>query len=114
AVASRWIQRLLAFIGEGHAAALKAKGDQLTRWGRLLDSGDPVPFASRPCPAPPLDSRPRRLSVTEIETLRRDPYAIYARRVLGLRPLEPLIRDPGAAERGSLFHEILHRMTLAQ
>ncbi|MEW6631895.1 MAG: PD-(D/E)XK nuclease family protein, partial [Pseudomonadota bacterium] len=48
---------------------------------------------------------------TEIETLRRDPYAIYARRILGLMPLEPLIRDPGAAERGTLFHEILHLFT---
>jgi ATP-dependent helicase/nuclease subunit B len=26
-------------------------------------------------------------------------------------PLEPLIRDPGAAERGTLFHEILHRFS---
>ncbi|WP_365946559.1 hypothetical protein [Mesorhizobium sp.] len=40
--------------------------------------------------------------------MRRDPYAVYARRILGLSPLEPLIRDPGAAERGTLFHEVLH------
>ena len=50
-------------------------------------------------------------SVTEIETLRRDPYAIYARRILELMPLDPLMRDPGAAERGTLFHEILHRFS---
>ena len=27
----------------------------------------------------------------------------------GLRALDPLLRDPGAAERGTLFHAILHR-----
>jgi ATP-dependent helicase/nuclease subunit B len=53
-------------------------------------------------------ARSTRFSVTEIETLRRDPYAIYARHVLGLDALEPLLRDPGAAERGNLFHDILH------
>ncbi|TIP55419.1 hypothetical protein, partial [Mesorhizobium sp.] len=36
------------------------------------------------------------------------PYAIYARRILRLMPLDPVIRDPGAAERGTLFHAILH------
>jgi ATP-dependent helicase/nuclease subunit B len=70
-----------------------------------------VPSAPRPPPAPPLAARPPHFSVTEIETLRRDPYAIYARKILKLDPLDPLLRDPSAAERGSLFHEILHRFT---
>jgi RecB family exonuclease len=30
------------------------------------------------------------ISVTEVEDLIRDPYKVYARRVLGLRPLDPL------------------------
>ena len=49
--------------------------------------------------------------MTEIETLRRDPYAVYARRILRLKALDPLLRDPGAAERGTLFHAILHRFS---
>lgn len=113
AVASRWLQRLTAFVGEEQAAALRAKGERLIHWGRLLDRAEPVPFATRPCPKPALAVRPIRFSVTEIETLRRDPYAVYAKRILGLRPLDPLIRDPSAAERGSLFHEILHRFAQA-
>jgi len=111
AVASRWLQRLTAFVGPQEAAALRARGDDLVRWGHALDAAPAVPFAARPCPTPPLAARPRRFSVTEIETLRRDPYAVYARRILGLRPLDPLIRDPGAAERGQLFHDILHRFS---
>ncbi len=113
AVASRWLQRLTAFVGEEQAAALRAKGERLIHWGRLLDRAEPVPFATRPCPKPALAARPTRFSVTEIETLRRDPYAVYAKRILGLRPLDALIRDPSAAERGSLFHEILHRFAQA-
>lgn len=113
AVASRWLQRLATFAGEERTQEMRARGDELLGWARQLDENEKQPFASRPRPAPPLDARPRNFSVTEIETLRRDPYAVYARRVLKLQPIEPLIRDPGAAERGSLFHEILHRFSVS-
>ncbi|MER9583450.1 double-strand break repair protein AddB [Mesorhizobium sp. M0276] len=108
AVPSRWLQRLLTFIGNDQAAALRRRGDELLTWARALDSGPRQDFAPRPQPRPPLSVRPGHFSVTEIETLRRDPYAVYARRILGLMPLDPVIRDPGAAERGTLFHAILH------
>ncbi|TPK13174.1 double-strand break repair protein AddB [Mesorhizobium sp. B2-5-7] len=108
AVPSRWLQRLLTFIGNDQAAALRRRGDELLAWARALDTGPKRDFAPRPQPKPPLSVRPTHFSVTEIETLRRDPYAVYARRILGLTPLDPLVRDPGAAERGTLFHAILH------
>jgi ATP-dependent helicase/nuclease subunit B len=41
-----------------------------------------TPPEKRPSPRPPVAARPRSLSVTEIKTLIRDPYAIYARHVL--------------------------------
>ena len=44
--------------------------------------------------------RPRRLSVTEIETWLRDPYAIHARHVLRLNPLDPLDQETDAADYG--------------
>ncbi|MER8463910.1 double-strand break repair protein AddB [Mesorhizobium sp. M1396] len=108
AVPSRWLQRLLTFIGNDQAAELRRRGDELLTRTRALDSGPRQDFAPRPQPKPPLSVRPGHFSVTEIETLRRDPYAVYARRILGLMPLDPVIRDPGAAERGTLFHAILH------
>jgi ATP-dependent helicase/nuclease subunit B len=109
AVPTRWLQRFLTFVGPAHASLLRARGNRFLAWTHALDQGTPVPFAKRPEPRPPLEARPRRFSVTEIETLRRDPYAVYARRILGLSPIESLIRDPGAVERGTLFHEIMHR-----
>ena len=110
---SRWLQRLLAFAGRDAAAAMRARGEHLLAWARELDAAPQVRFASRPEPKPPLEVRPAHFSVTEIETLRRDPYAVYARRILRLFPLEPLLEDPGAAERGTLFHEILRRFAAA-
>lgn len=109
AVGSRWLQRLLTAAGKSEAEAMRSRGRILVDWARTLDERSSVPFADRPRPTPPVEARPRRFSVTEIETLRRDPYAVYARRILDLRALDPLIRDPGAAERGNLFHDILHR-----
>ena len=105
-VASRWLQRLETLAGKEAVAQMGARGD---RYARLADAMarpadlDPAP---RPAPTPPLEARPKRLSVTEVETLVADPYAIYARRVLGLAPLDPLMRDPDVAERGSLYHAV--------
>ncbi|WEX09433.1 double-strand break repair protein AddB [Chelativorans sp. AA-79] len=107
AVASRWLQRLTACSGLAETAAMRARGLRFIAWAHALEAKPDVPFARRPCPKPPLEARPQRFSITEIETMRRDPYAVYARRILRLSPLDPLIRDPGAAERGTLFHDIL-------
>ncbi|MCO5147679.1 MAG: double-strand break repair protein AddB [Aquamicrobium sp.] len=113
ALPSRWLQRLETLGGEAALAPPRARGAAVLDWARGLDRTDSVPFAPRPAPRPPLALRPRRFSVTEVETLRRDPYAVYVRRVLRLEALEPLIRDPGAAERGTLFHDIVHAFALA-
>ena len=69
---------------------------------------DPPP-SGRPLPRPPLTLRPKRLSVTQIETLRRDPYAIYAEKILRLKQLDPLGGASGVAEVGSAVHAALER-----
>ncbi|MYZ50424.1 double-strand break repair protein AddB, partial [Propylenella binzhouense] len=109
-VASRWLQRLLAYAGEEAGAGLAARGSEVIGFARALDAAEgPVRPAGRPAPKPPLRLRPRQLSVTEIETLIRDPYAVYARHVLGLRPFEPIAKALDAAERGTLIHRVLER-----
>jgi ATP-dependent helicase/nuclease subunit B len=113
ALASRWLQRIKTFAGKELVVQASRRGRDLLHWARTLDDAPSVDFALRPAPTPPLDLRPRHFSVTEVETLRRDPYAVYARRILRLRRLDPLLRDPGAAERGNLFHDIVHAFALA-
>jgi len=108
-VPSRWLQRLDAVLdGAGLAGALASGGAYLD-WLRQLDAPERVRPAAPPAPCPPVAARPRALSVTEIGKWMADPYAIYARRVLGLKPLDPLDADPGAAERGQIVHAALHR-----
>ena len=113
AVASRWLQRLTTFVGKDATEEMRGRGAALLHWAAELDHGPRADFARRPEPKPKIDLRPTHFSVTEIETLRRDPYAIYARKILKLSALDPLLRDPEAAERGTLFHEILHRFSTA-
>jgi RecB family exonuclease len=54
--------------------------------------------------------RPRKLSLTEVETLIRDPYAIYARHLLRLRPLNPLRPEADARLRGEVMHAVMERL----
>jgi ATP-dependent helicase/nuclease subunit B len=101
AVPSRWLVRLDAFL-KGHGVGLPAH--PATAWAGALDLPQHPRPAVRPQPRPPVGLRPRKLSVTEIETLLADPFAIYARHVLRLRPLDPLEQETDALDYGSLVH----------
>ncbi|WP_019223084.1 double-strand break repair protein AddB [Bartonella rattaustraliani] len=104
---SRWLLRLETVIGKQVWKQIRTRGEVFLHWAKMLDSTDMTAPAPRPCPVPPLKMRPRHFSVTEIATLRHDPYAIYAKKILRLKPLKPLIREPNTAERGTLYHAIL-------
>ncbi len=111
-VASRFLQRLTTLAGEAATKAMTARGRRYLDLARAIDAPEgPLRPAVRPAPTPPLKARPRRLSVTAIEELIRDPYAIYARHVLGLEPLDPVDAMPDFADRGSLVHDALARFT---
>lgn len=113
-VASRWVNRLTNLLGglpqrQGLKALeeMRARGNVWLSWADTLDDAPRVPAAPRPSPRPPTGVRPRRLSVTEIKRLIRDPYAVYARRVLGLQLLNPMQQIPDALLRGVVVHRIL-------
>ena len=106
-VASRWLQRLLALGGEDLAQQLKTRGEQYRHWASAIDAGENQAPARRPAPKPPADLQPTKYSFSEVGRLRRDPYSIYARRILKLDPIAPFNTDPGAAERGTLYHAII-------
>jgi ATP-dependent helicase/nuclease subunit B len=109
ALPSRFVQRLAAFAGADNAEAWEKRGAQWLEQARRLDAVPETRAAQRPAPNPPAATRPRQLSVTEIETLMRSPYDIYAKYVLGLRPLDALGESPEARERGTIVHDILAR-----
>ena len=105
-VASRFITRLSALAAEAFDAS-KTRGDEMLAIATALDQPSSIGSCERPEPRPPVELRPRQLSVTRIETLRRDPYAIYAERILKLVPLAPLGAERGAREMGTAIHEVL-------
>lgn len=102
AVASRFWLRLKAMSGPAWR-----EDTQLGSWAHTLDAGAELRPAPRPMPRPPVDQRPRRISVTEVDRLKADPYAFYARRYLGLSRLDPVDADPSAAWCGTAVHAIL-------
>jgi ATP-dependent helicase/nuclease subunit B len=113
-VPSRWLLRIEALLGVlGLKEALFEAGPDWAAWAEALDRPARQVEMAPPEPRPPLAARPRKLSVTRIETWMRDPYGLYARHVLGLKALDPIDADPGAAERGILIHRALERYLAA-
>jgi ATP-dependent helicase/nuclease subunit B len=112
AVMSRWLWRL-EILARGAAIALPRR-DEVADWARALDAPIPIPPkylspADRPNPKPPLAVRPTQLPVTGVETWIRDPYAVYARRILGLRQLERPDAPVEARARGTAIHAAFER-----
>lgn len=107
-VASRFLKRIEAVLPPDLLTRMRADGNRLIAHAAHLDQPDGPPQpAKQPAPTPPVETRPQMLSITEIETLIRDPYAIYARHILKLAPLDPIGGEPDALVRGILLHAIL-------
>ncbi|MEO8241643.1 MAG: double-strand break repair protein AddB [bacterium] len=122
-VPSRWLNRLCNLLAglpdKGGPEALAAMRQRGRVWLKMADRldlpsvaqrNDPrLAPAVRPRPRPPVGLRPHKLSLTRISTLIRDPYAIYARYILNLKPLDPLRQQPNDRDRGTVVHKILER-----
>jgi ATP-dependent helicase/nuclease subunit B len=101
AVPARWLTRLDALL-RGQSAAMTQH--PASSWARQLDAPAARTLRPKPSPRPPAHTRPRELSISDIATLMADPYAIYARKILHIRKLDPL--DEESDQR--LFGEIVH------
>ncbi len=113
-VTARWLNRLVNLLGGAGDASrkaledMRARGDEwLARAATLTTPEHRDHPSPRPAPAPQSGPRLSYLSVTDVERLIRDPYAIYARRILRLKPLNPLRTAPDARLRGNVIHAIM-------
>ena len=123
-VPSRWLNRLTNLLdglprqgGRAALAEMRARGREFLALAeamdRPLETPDPALLpAKRPAPRPPLAARPTELSLTRIETLIRDPFAIYADKVLRLRPLNPIRPTLDPRDRGTIVHAVLESFVL--
>lgn len=113
-IPSRWLNRLTNLLGglpdQNGKVALEQMRQRGQRWLDLADlqlrSTARTEPAQRPSPIPPGRAFDE-LSVTDVTRLIRDPYAVYARRVLGLMPLPPMRAEPDPALRGTVLHRIV-------
>ena len=116
-VPCRWLNRLTNLLrglpeqeGPQCLKAMAQRGQYWLHCAQELDKPTPGLIAApRPCPSPPIAARPKRLSVTEIRTLVKDPYSIYAKHVLRLVPLNPLEQGPNALLRGVAIHQVMEK-----
>ncbi|QGZ96653.1 double-strand break repair protein AddB [Terricaulis silvestris] len=104
-LASRWLWRLQTLVQGAHAKLDHA--DEHLAWARALNAPSKARTPKIPRPKPPTDKRLKRISVTQVESLIRDPYAVYARRILGLEYLKPIGAPAGPAERGTAVHRAI-------
>lgn len=106
-VPSRWLLRLDAVRNAIGLDGAFRPDEAVQQSAERIDRADRYQPLPPPEPRPPLAARPRTLSVTQIEMWLRDPYAIYARHILRLKPLDELDADPGRAELGTIIHQTL-------
>ncbi|WP_027256958.1 double-strand break repair protein AddB [Leisingera aquimarina] len=115
-VPSRWLNRLTNLLsglpdqgGRDALETMRTKGRKWLGQAEVLEEPTSTPQVPRPSPRPPVAARPRRLTITEIPRLIRDPYAIYAKHILRLKPLNPLVQEPDALLRGIVVHEVFEQ-----
>ncbi len=104
-VASRFLLRIKALLGK----ALATDAALLALARRIDEPAEPVGFAERPRPKPTAEQRRVEMSITDFDQLKSDPYSFYAKRILGLKVLEPVDAEPSYAWRGTLVHDVLEK-----
>ena len=84
-IPSRWLNRITNLLkglgsdGRNQLDEMKTRGNFWLNLAKAVEEPKQnLTPAKRPSPVPPLAVRPKNLSVTQIETLIRDPYSIYA------------------------------------
>ena len=106
-LASRWLWRLKTLV-QGAGSELSGAANYAV-FARLLDAPAKIAPVKPVEPRPAAGHRLNQVSVTQVETLIRDPYAVYARRILKLDHLDPIGAVAGPAERGTAVHRAIER-----
>ena len=108
-VPARWLLRLATVAKRCGAGWQPTMASARQQWAHELDEPTRIEPRPAPAPVPPFAARPRKMSVTRVESWIRDPYAVYAREILRLRRLDAVDATPNAAHRGIVIHAVLDR-----
>ncbi len=106
-VSSPFLTRLMMVLkGAGLDDDIQNKSQLLDIHTAMHTPAEVTPIAP-PEPRPPVSVRPKQLPATAIEALMRDPYTVYAKYILKIRPRDPLDAWPSVSERGTFTHDAL-------
>ena len=100
-VASRLWLRLQAMTGG------MTRDQRVERLAAAIDASETVEPASPPAPSPPAEARPKKIAVTDLDRLKADPFAFYAKAILRLRREDPIDAEHHAAWKGTAVHKVL-------
>ncbi len=105
ALPSRWLVRMEAILKQ---QKIEMPYDtyylSLVRSFSMHDENKKI---TRPSPCPPVDKRPKKLSVSSIKKWMSDPYGLYAEKILRFKKLDPLQKRSSYAEKGQYIHKCL-------
>ncbi|MCQ2966181.1 MAG: double-strand break repair protein AddB [Alphaproteobacteria bacterium] len=104
-VPSRWLLRLDAIL-KASGIEIDYKNNPFVTLAKKIDFPEQFIDFDVASPKPPVEKRPRKLSVTEIETWIRNPYAIYAKHILKLTKLDDIDKKIDVADFGNKVHAI--------
>lgn len=102
-IPSRFLSRIDAVL---NASNIEWKIEP-PHYARLLDKTTLQEQIVRPVPTPPVSVRPKELSVTNVELLMKNPYAIYAKYILKLFPLKDIGDTQETITYGLALHNTL-------
>ncbi len=106
-IASRFLLRLQALMGDKLSLDKEA-----VVLARLLDQSEPdAKPQHRPAIVPSAVQRRVAISITQMDMLKADPFAFYARNIMKLEPLKAVDADPDAAWKGTFVHKIIESWT---
>jgi len=108
-VKSRWLMRLETVLQALGIKPIELENNKYIVWAEFLDKARVLQRLLPPAPKPPVCARPRELSASAVENLMRDPYIIFAKYILKLKPLDALEKDLTFADYGNIVHEVLEK-----
>lgn len=101
-IPSRFIQKMDVLLSKNIVS--DKPDDNWVRWASLMSKPEYYSRIKFPLATPPAFARPKELSVTSLGKLMRDPYAVYAGKILRLKKLNEIDEEPGAADFGDFIH----------
>lgn len=108
---SRFIERLVTFMASHGVAESAITSHEYPAWASELQASEAYVPEPEARPNPPVEQRPHRLPVSEIDKLFTDPFTLYARHVLDLKPLAEIDAAPEASDFGTLAHKAIEALT---